>query len=236
MTVDTGGLGRRVPEDFRHVEKFPLRALGPSIPQTAERIIALPTPWREFYDQGREGACVGFAASQLMSLMNRRRYDARWLWDRAKERDDWPDTNPGDDNGTSVRAAMEVLLLTGHCPVARGRTLPADTREGISVFRWAQSVDEVRWALADGTPVVVGSNWYAGFDRPALVRGEWWLNAPLGPVRGGHAFLLEAVSDRRQAVRTPNSWGARHPRCWLSYETLGRLLREDGEIALVTDR
>ena len=30
---------------------------------------------------GPEGACVGFGCSRMMSLLNRKRYDARWLWD-----------------------------------------------------------------------------------------------------------------------------------------------------------
>ena len=44
-----------------------------------------------------------------MSLLNRKRYDARWLWDWAKSTDEWPETNPGDDQGTSVRAACDIL-------------------------------------------------------------------------------------------------------------------------------
>lgn len=36
------------------------------------------TGWWSFYDQGREGACVGFAWSRAMTLLNRGRYDARW--------------------------------------------------------------------------------------------------------------------------------------------------------------
>ena len=70
--------------------------------------------WHSFYDQGSEGACVGFGTSRMMSLLNRRRYEARWLWDRAKEIDDWPDTNPGDSNGTSVRAALDILVNRGN--------------------------------------------------------------------------------------------------------------------------
>ncbi len=44
----------------------------------------------------------------------RRLYDARWRWDRSKENDEWPETKPGDDNGTSVRSAAEVLAQRGH--------------------------------------------------------------------------------------------------------------------------
>jgi hypothetical protein len=32
--------------------------------------------WWGFYDQGDEGACVGFSSSRMMSLLNRKRYDA----------------------------------------------------------------------------------------------------------------------------------------------------------------
>lgn len=231
------GLGRRVPTDWAHVDKYPLRALSVTPPRVAERAFALPRVWREFYDQGAEGACVGFSSSQMMSLLNRKRYDAPWLWNTAKGVDEWPDTNAGDNNGTSVRAACDVLRELGHRPVVRGKSQPAVPGEGIAANRWATSVDEVRWALARGVPVVLGINWYEKFDVPTQVGSDWWLDrGGLGSVRGGHAIVLEAVSDKRQAVRTPNSWGAGVPRCWFSYATLARLLAEGGEAALVTDR
>ena len=47
------------------------------------------TGWRAYYDQGHEGACVGFAASRAMSLLNRKRYDARWLYHEAQRVDEW---------------------------------------------------------------------------------------------------------------------------------------------------
>src|SRR5215216_5658879 len=39
-----------------------------------------PVPWWAFYDQGQEGACVGFAISRALSLLNRRRYHARDIY------------------------------------------------------------------------------------------------------------------------------------------------------------
>lgn len=167
------------------------------------------TPWWSFYDQGQQGSCVGFGSSRMMSLLNRRRYFARWLWDRAKERDEWPDTRPGDDNGTSVRAAMDVLRAVGHVPwrssYARMDEHPNDsyTRsgldpvvgEGISANRWATTVEQVNFAL----------------QSPA--------------------------NERMGAVRLLNSWGKSYAhRVWLPFETLQRLLDEDGEATMVTDR
>jgi hypothetical protein len=163
-----GGLGRRVPTDFSHVEKYPLSAL-PREEQPSHVPMAFgvnwyvnfdspvkeadgrywigrgnlgtirgghcicirsvsqmdTTDWWKFYNQGAEGACVGFGCSRMMSLLNRKRYDARWLWDQAKIVDEWPDTNPGDDNGTSVRAGCDVLRNRGHRRVWGPITFPA---------------------------------------------------------------------------------------------------------------
>jgi len=112
--------------------------------------------WWDFYDQGSEGACVGFGSSRMMTLLNRTRYNARWLWDEAKLIDEWPDTNPGDDEGTSVHAAADVLNQKGHVPWASSMTnldyvardqLTPNPSAGISAFRWAASVDEIRDVL-----------------------------------------------------------------------------------------
>jgi hypothetical protein len=243
-----GALGRRTPTDFEHVEKYPLRAL-PVEQQPVHVPMAFginwyqnfdnpvkeadgrfwigrgnlgsirgghcvclrstgqhdSTAWWRFYNQGAEGACVGFGTSRMMSLLNRRRYFARWLWDRAKQADEWSDTNPGDDNGTSVRAACDVLRTKGHVTwkpsYADIDNDPADAyprsgltpnpNEGISANRWATSWDDVKrtvGATGNGVPVL-------------------------------------------------NSWGTDYPRVvWLTDEAGARVLAEDGEAAVVTDR
>jgi hypothetical protein len=112
--------------------------------------------WWDFYDQGAEGACVGFGISRMATLLNRRRYDARWLWDLAKATDPWPETVPGDDNGTSVDAGMQILRSRGCVPwraayagrdhAARDTETPT-LAEGITAYRWAGTVDEIRGVL-----------------------------------------------------------------------------------------
>jgi hypothetical protein len=250
-------LGRRAPTDWRHYEKFPLTAAtAPAVPTpvaigvnwytdfdnpvqqggrywigldskklgkirgghcvclepgdqlngtgTITRRLQDVTNWWDFYDQGREGACVGFGCSRMMSLLNRKRYDARWLWDWAKSTDEWPETNPGDDEGTSVRAACDILRTRGHVAwkdayagldfKLRDQEAPAPS-EGIMVYRWARTVEEV------------------------------------------HGVLKSPANDRAGAVRILNSWGRGYPhRVWMPDATLQRLIDEDGEVALVTDR
>jgi hypothetical protein len=153
--------------------------------------------WWDFYNQLLEGKCVGEGLSRMMSLLNRKRYDPTWLWNRAKERDEWPDTNPGDDNGTSVRAGADVLRTLGHVIFKAGRSgdgYPLAS-EGISANRWATTVEQV------------------------------------------NAALQSPANERLGAVRILNSWGRDYPhRVWMPLETLQTLLNEEGEATVVTDR
>lgn len=152
-----------------------------------------PLSWWDFYDQGSEGACVGFSASRMMSLLNRVRYDARWLYREAQKVDAWPGENY---EGTSVRAGLDVLRSRGHCRVGTlGKVYPEDVASGISVYRWATSPEEVHEAI----------------------------QMPLARSLG--------------AVPLLNSWGRDYPHIvWLPDEVLFRLIQEDGEAGLVTDR
>lgn len=181
---------------------------------------------------------MGFGCSMMMSILNGRRYDPRWLWDRAKEVDEWPDTNPGDDNGTSVRAACDVLRTKGHVRVYGGRDQAVNPADGISANRWALSVDEMRSSIKAGIPVTIGIDWVSAFDDPTPKGREWWIGGPgwdRTRVRGGHCVCVYAASDRREAFKFKNSWLG-WPLCWLPYGAMELLLARDGEACLVSDR
>ncbi|WP_066370635.1 hypothetical protein [Herbidospora mongoliensis] len=234
---DIRPLGRRAPSDWRHVERYPYAAVAPATVPVVEHALALPAFRRE-YDQSKEGACVGFSSSWAMSILNGPLYDARWLWDRAKEIDEWPATNPGDNEGTSVRAAMDVLRDQGHSRLVLGQRQEPSAADGIAANRWATRVDQVRTCITTGVPVVLGCNWYEDFDKPRRRGddGHWIGRGSLGLIRGGHAICVYGASDRLGAVRLVNSWGFDYPLVWLPYTTLQRLIDEDGEATLVTDR
>ena len=101
--------------------------------------------WYRFYDQGNEGACVGFAISRSLSLMNRERYDGNWNYKEAQKIDDWPGESY---SGTSVRAGLEIVRTQGACRVVAGETKEPDPVRGIAAYRWATSADMVISALA----------------------------------------------------------------------------------------
>jgi hypothetical protein len=117
----------------------------------------------------------------MMTHFNGKLYLARWLWDRSKEIDEWSDTNPGDSDGTSVRAALDILRTKGHIPYTdklaplqtdwRERAkLTAVYKEGINANRWIRSIDDCLEVLGyQGLDYVdILNSW--GRSYPHLVR------------------------------------------------------------------
>lgn len=234
-------LGRIAPPDDDHIRAYPLRLAAPA-PTVCERQAPLRSDWRRFYNQGQTPRCVGFSTSEERSEATGRTFDANWLYDRCKERDGIPN-----EDGTFIRVAYDVLREVG--PLPFGRAKP-DKSLGVIRNEWATSVDQIRAAIASGRCVVVGTNWYDKMFIPRRRAHDvhFWLpdgDADLGPLAGGHAWLLNGVSDRYEAFTTPNSWG-QSPRNWHAgdhgwpvtrapYTLIERLLREDGEAVSVVD-
>lgn len=101
--------------------------------------------WWKFYNQGKDGACVGFSLSRAVSLMNRKKFDASWLYREAQKIDEWESTPPAE--GTSLNAGCEILLKRGHKIVNEEGIKPEDIGQGIASFRWLKSVDEIHQVL-----------------------------------------------------------------------------------------
>lgn len=253
MSLITRVLDRRVPKDFEHVDRHLLRgtmqhaALLP-VPTAIETILAMMRQYSDEYDQGTEGACVGYSQSWMMSILNRKLYDAFRLYYEAQLIDEWPETPPA--GGTSLRAGFDVLRTRGHWQVYAGRTRSPQLVEGITENRWATSVDDVRAAIAAGLPPNFGINWHRQFSDPKSVprhgdkadshRREYVIapdGEPWGPVDGGHAITCVGASDKREAFALCNTWGPSYRFIvWLPYRSFERLLAADGEAGIVTDR
>jgi hypothetical protein len=242
-----GPLGRRTPPDFEHVAKFALAELALPVPGPTEKSLGLPVYWK-LWDQGQEGSCVGYGTSAMSGITNTRqlrlanpnssttlRFAPHWLYEQAQLVDEWGDTPP--EEGTSVRAACDVLRVQGHRRVRYGVAQAVDAKWGISANRWATTVDEVRAAIYADLAVSIGISWYSNFDNPVMFDNELWVGrSALGSVRGGHCVALYRMSDRRQAFRLMNSWGPEYPPVWLPYTVLERLISEDGEVVVISDR
>jgi hypothetical protein len=264
-TNNSGGLGRRLPTTLDHVDRHPLQLHAHGIADTQNVNISLRLPsdlhhYYALYDQGAEGACVGFGSSWCMTILNRRAYAARTLYLETQLVDEWPDTPP--EEGTSVHAAMDVLRTRGHWRSVYNRKTHVYEvtgpfmEDGIEANKWTTNVDDVRACLAAGVPVVIGINWYGDFDNPkwdpATHRFVIGRNPQsLGRVRGGHCVCIRAATDKLGMVGGVNNWGAPeivkgsdgnptvsngYPLFWMPYDTLERVLSEDGECTVITDR
>lgn len=256
MTTHLRPLGRVAPPDWGHVDKYRLAAIAPL---HVEVTLRLPS-WVATHDQGSEGSCVGHGTAMERSITNTGqnmlarilkpevRYDPIDIWNEAKAIDVDPGTNPGDDYGTTVRAGYDVMRqrgprrvssmrLVNGVPTPKGEKAPS-LKDGCEVNRWATSVDEIRACIARGQPVTIGVNWYSNFDTPAYHPEGYWIakGGSLGRVRGGHCVCVYGASDKLQAVRIVNSWGSAYPQVWLPYNVMDRLLTEEGEATVVTDR
>ncbi len=241
MTVRS--LGRLVPSDFDHVDKYPMRRLA-APPAVCERTIGLSSTWRRIYDQGATSMCVGYSSSQERSLSERITFDPIWLYRQCKNRDSIPN-----EDGTYLRVAYDVLRDIGPVPIIGGKASQPDPALGVERNEWARSITDIRAAIQAGKVCVMGSNWYERMFEPVKRGTMYWLpegTADLGRLAGGHAYALNRVSDRYEAFGTPNSWGLSdrdwHPneRGWpvtmIPYSLIERLLAEDGECVLVIDR
>jgi hypothetical protein len=186
-------------------------------------------------DQGREGACTGFA---LAAVINFLRSDGRaksgsvspqMLYEMARRYDEWP----GEEyEGSSARGAMKGWVAHGVCPVD---VWPADkkgpehfTPEIVGVARKVpggafyrvmhRQIRDVHAAIADVGAVYVTLMVHDGWDEPGpntakVTYGDAGksrsISLPVIERRGrassGHAIALVGYSQQGFIVQ--NSWG-----------------------------
>jgi hypothetical protein len=149
----------------------------------------IPDVWRhepgKILDQGREGACVGFGCAQLLQSSPYRQegipsgFD---IYHEAQRIDEFPDH----EEGTSVRAGLEVLRRLGY----------------IKSFHWAADMMEICRYIHQYGPVVAGHNWY-GDDMDA----DGVINLS-GRATGGHCVLYNGYDLARGLLFGVNSWGS----------------------------
>ncbi|QIN94072.1 peptidase [Streptomyces phage Wakanda] len=189
-------------------------------------------------DQGREGACVGFAWSHELAARPAEYLTdatlAHKIYNRAKQLDSWPGENY---DGTSVLAGAKAVH----------EMVNADGKPLIDEYRWAFGIEDVIRVLGYRGPLVLGVNWHEGMwntDSNGFI-------SPTGSVVGGHAILARAVrivwrnghgpanlnnlDTEKSYVTLRNSWGrdwGLGGDCRISVLDLHALLRNDGEACI----
>lgn len=212
------GLGRILAPDDRD-RLFPMSAVlqEPDRPRT-RRFWYANSIW---LDQGETPQCVEYAwhhwaSDGPVTQARGQLWNPGLVYNQAQQEDGFP--MPHD--GTSVRAGAQVLQRMGY----------------IGAYHWAFDLETVLLALITTGPVVMGTLWYSSMFSP-VYDGTVFINAGAAVV-GGHAWLLDGVNLDTEEVRAKNSWG----RSWgdrgffrMSFGTLERLIREDGEACLATE-
>jgi hypothetical protein len=211
MTHHWPRLDRRVEFDERS-RAFPFAALTPPRSYT----------WRcdSWLDQGREGACVGFAwaheANARPVVVPASTADALDLYRRAQRLDPWEGEAY---DGTSVLAGAKAMTDRGW----------------LSEYRWAFSPVDALSAISRHGPCVLGVWWWDGmWDTD-----EFGFIEPRGTKVGGHAILATGVNVTRRTVTLHNSWGPAwgvNGKALITWDAFDSLLNDDGECCVPVRR
>lgn len=191
--------------------------------------------WEEgiVLDQGSEGACVGFGwmAEYLSQPVAPKPQPAKFLtqqyannvYQSAKKIDEFPGESY---EGTSVLAGAKVMKARGF----------------ITSYRWAFGINDVRDAVIQEGPVVIGIPWKEGMyetDANGLVKVT-------GKNVGGHCLTITGYdpamkigSRTYEVYRWRNSWGTSYGingSGYIKAADLAKLLKGVGEACVPIGR
>lgn len=208
-------LGRHVEHDDRSRAFGVVHQLGPLRSVVHHRHC-------DAFDQGELGSCTGNAmAGALMTGplyregRNLTEANAVELYSLATRCDRIPGFYPPDDTGSSGLAVARAAQKMGM----------------VSAYHHAFGLSQALYALSRG-PVIIGIDWFAGFDEPVGVGAELRIS---GEVRGGHEVVLDRLDVENGFVGGTNSWGkgwGAQGRFVLTFGTFRQLLARDGDVVV----
>lgn len=206
------------PVDFRDRLYVPtLTEVGTHVPLARYQEQGVPV-----LDQGREGACTGFALATVAHwLLRTRRVDRdeeavspHMLYRMARQHDEWPGENY---SGSSARGAMKGWHKHGLCSArAWPARPPRGTPPGLNAERAQDALKRplgayfrvnhrdlvaLHAALSEVGILFATAQVHKGWDQ---VRADGVIPLRHGSV-GGHAFAIVAYDERGFWVQ--NSWG-----------------------------
>lgn len=199
----------------RHDERSRLYAVASHV--AGEELVTQIWDTPVTLDQGREGACTGFATAHELNaepcVVPVDNSMAQALFHRARELDEWP----GEDyEGSSVLAAVKAAMERGFY---------------VEGYRWAFAEENLALAVSTIGPAILGIPWMEGMERPDA---DGFLHAT-GEVVGGHAILCKGIDVERDAYLLHNSWGPSwglEGDAWISRDDLRALLADHGEACI----
>jgi hypothetical protein len=182
----------------------------------------------KYLDQGPDGACTGFSTTHFLLAKPKPEtqgmtaaFAKKEIYWEAQKIDPFPGGSyPGADNfmeGSTVLAAMKVAQRDGY----------------IKEYRWAFGIEDVKKALSQIGPVVLGIPWYKDMFN---VHPCGMLH-PTGEKSGAHALLAKGIRVKRQTIVLHNSWGdgwGNEGTAEIHWDDLAYLLQRGGEACVPT--
>lgn len=230
-------LGRKFEPDH-HDALYPIELLLAQL-SPARRT----TPWRSAprLNQGATGTCVGHGwrgwyAGEPISHLPTDGPDAFTIYRQAILLDNYPDNDkeenlPNDklQSGSSVRAGAKAMQQNSL----------------INSFVWARNAAQIGDYVTrvEGSPIVLGTNWYRNMFIPDPKTHVAHVE---GPLDGGHCYVCDWYDETLNLFRCYTSWGQdfgfKDPETeiggyfYLRPTDLNRLMRQRGEACCGTER
>lgn len=128
-----------------------------------------------------------------------------------------------EDAGARIRDGIKALAQHGVCDevlwpydITRFTEKPSDEaykdalKRRIKEYRRLTTLDHVRHALSQGTPVVFGFAVFSSFDRPEVgVTGRVPLPWKFDKLVGGHCVVMAGHNDKTELFKWKNSYGTK---------------------------
>lgn len=175
------------------------------------------------FNQGDLGSCTGNAMAGVINtepfyIVGRTftEKNAVLLYENATRLDDIAGQYPPDDTGSSGLAVAKAAQQLGL----------------VASYSHAMTTNDALLALSNIGPIIVGIEWYEGFDTP---QGDGALLVIGGAVRGGHELEVDEIDVDKKLIRIPNSWGTSwgdKGYCTMSFDTFDRLLHSQGDATI----
>lgn len=201
-------------------------------------------------DQGKYGACVGFASAGVKDCHEGVVTSPLYVYKKCKEQDGIPN-----QEGTYPRTAMAVLKSNGICPESdfpysmmgwpTMPKIPAKAEASapeykIGAYARVSTLDEVKQSVYRDGPVLCGllvcDSFIAAKNGFIPIPGE---GGVADFIRGGHAMAVVGFNDdlthgkHKGYLEVKNSWGTEwgdEGYCWIPYDFFN--YQQNGDIGM----
>jgi len=209
-----------IPETLQMKNSVPTYA-APAISLVSSEIIDYTDAFPDPGNQGTQGSCVGWAVgyaakSYLVNIgqkwgVKEHQFSPSYIYNQI---------NGGVDEGSSIYEALQLVIEQGVCLLAdmpynendfttqpnQTQKIIAEQYRSLSMRRISEGdVNNMKVALQEGIPIVVGIPVYPDFDN--LDSSNPIYDNSFGTSRGNHAICLIGYNDETNSFKFINSWG-----------------------------